>query len=143
MTKPESFILTSDFATLKNDSNVTVSVTVPSSVVIPGSVTAVGQYVEYHQDSTSGKQGAISRIQISSSGDSNRIYPARTVSWERLGTVGGVGGFSYSVFAFTYRVNPTTVRCMAYIMNPYSTPLTTAAGETITFYVATFLPPFA
>lgn len=143
MYNPDKFILSTDFATLKNDADTTVQVTFPGSIVIPGSVGPAGSYSERHTDVVIGAQGAISRVQISSSKDSNIIHPARNLYYDRSGIVLGIST-SYTLSAFVYRISPTTMRCIVLIPNPYSDPLTTASGdETITFHVNTFLPPFA
>lgn len=137
------FILSTDYATLKNDNETTVQVTFPGSVIVGGSVLPAGTSMERHTDVTIGAQGAISRIQISSTKDASIIHPARNVYYNRTGTV---LGFStpYTIVAFVYRISPTTMRCTALVTNPTSDPLTTEAGdETFTFYVNTFLPPFA
>lgn len=138
MPKPNSFILTTDFATLKNDDSSSTTVVAPGLAVVPGS-----SYLEYHSDLGIGVQGSITRIQISSSKNSNIIQLTRNVSGSRTGTV---LGFStpYSIYAFVYRLDANTIRCQAYIPNPYADPLTTEAGdETFTFYINTFLPPYA
>lgn len=133
------FILSTDYATLKNDNNATIQVTFPGSTVVPASVGVAGSAVEVHTDVTMGAPGAISRIQISSTKDAGIIHPARNVYYNRTGDLG-----SYQIVAFTYRTSPTTLRCSAFVTNPYNAILTTEAGdETFTFYVNTFLPPFA
>lgn len=145
MTKPEDFILSTDYATLKNDATGITTVSIPASQVIPASIGPNGSYLEYHSDLEIGTIGALTRIQISSTKDSNAIYATRTADYGRTGsTPSGPGISSYSVDAFLYRISPTTVRCQVYILNQYPEPLTTEAGvETITFYVNTFLAPYA
>lgn len=138
MPRAESFILTTDFATLKNDALGSTSTTAPGSVVIPPTA-----YVEYHADLNIGVLGSITRIQISSSKNANAIQVTRSVSGFRIGTSLGFPA-PYGISAFVYRLNPTTIRCQVYIPNPYSDPLTTAIGdETFVFYINTFLPPYA
>lgn len=143
MPKPESFIASTDYATLKNDAKGIVSVTAPGSIVIPGSVGSVGSYVAYQADLVIGATAAITRIQISSSKNGNNIQVTRNASGIRTGVSLGFSTI-YSTTAFVYRISPTTVRCQVYTPNPQADPLTTEAGnETFTFYVNTFLPPFA
>ena len=144
MTKPSQFILNTDYATLKNDASGTVSVTAPGSQVVPAAVGPVGGYLEYHTDIEIGVAGSITRLQISSSKESNTVYSTRTLDILRLGTVLGFPGVPYNIIAFTYRTAPTTLRCIVYVSNPNTDPLTTAVGdETFTFYVNTFIPPYA
>lgn len=143
MTKPSDFILSTDYATLKNDDSDTTSVTAPGAVSVPAAVGPVGGYVEYHQDLTIGTAGAITRLQIESSKNAGVVYAARTLSIDRTGTVGGSPA-NYSIIAFAYRTAPTTLRCQVYISNPNAGTLTTAAGdETFTFYINTFLAPYS
>ncbi|NCU39135.1 hypothetical protein EOL96_08990 [Candidatus Saccharibacteria bacterium] len=134
MTKPESFILTTDYPTLKNDNSGIYTVAVPASIVIPGNSS-----VQYSTDASIGTQGAISSVQISSTKDSNTWYQAQTCVYTR-NSAGGL----YSIAAFVWRVSPTVLRCQVHIVNPYSVPITGEAGaETITFRVSTFVPPYA
>lgn len=142
MTKPSQFILTTDYATLKNDDSDSSTVTAPGAQVVPAAIGPVGGYVEYHTDVSIGTQGAISRLQIASSKGSDIVYSTRTLSFNRTGTILG-NPADYSIIAFAYRVAPTTLRCQVYIQNPNSDPLVTEAGnETFTFYLNTFLAPF-
>lgn len=138
MTTPNQFILTSDFASLKNDAGTTVKVTFPGSSSVAG-----GSYKEVATDVVIGTKASINRTQISSSKDANTRYAGLYLSYTRTGTHAGVAS-PYTLFAFVYRTSPTTLRCSAYVANPYAGTLTTAAtDETFTFYVDTFIPPFA
>lgn len=144
MVKPSHFILTTDYATLKNDDSDALQVTAPGAQAVPSATGPLGGFLEYHQDIEVGAQGSVTRLQISSSKDSNTVYSTRDLSVQHNGTVGGIPGFLYSVTAFTYRVSSTTIRCQVYILNPYSGILTTETGdETFTFYINTFIPPYA
>lgn len=139
MYNPEEFTLSTDFATLKNDARATVQVTFPGSTLVPGPTGPTGGFVEFHTDVAIGSTGAISRVQISSSKDLNTIRPARNIYYSRSGSAG-----LYQIVAFTYRISPTVVRCIALVPNPNASPMTTESGnETFTFYVNTFIPPFA
>lgn len=138
MPKAESFILSTDFATLKNDAAASTSVTAPGSATVVG-----GSYVEYHSDLNIGVVGSLTRIQVSSSKNSNSIQVTRFVAGSRTGVVLGSPA-AYGIYAFVYRLDSDTLRCQVYIPNPYADSLTTEAGdETFTFYVNTFLPPYA
>jgi len=143
MPKPESFTSSTDFATLKNDARASAQVTAPGSQVIPATIGVAASYLEYHADLAVGAPGAVMRVQIASSKNSNIIQVTQNTGGVRLGTLLGFPN-PYNISAFAYRLSPTTVRCQVYIPNPNSDPLTTAAGdETFTFYINTFLPPFA
>lgn len=139
MTDANNFILTSDYATLKND-----SVTTAVSVVVPGSqAVAANTVYSVSADITLGKAGSIVRAQIASSKDSNLRYVATSINYGRTGTVGGAAA-AYTVAAVLTRISGTTIRLTAYIVHPYGSTLTGAAGaETITFYVTTFLSPYS
>lgn len=137
MTTPSQFIATSDYATLKNDNGTSTTVTFPASTVIAGSGSSV-----VTSDLVIGAAASINRVQISSSKDSNTRYATLSLSFGRTGTSSGSPA-SYDIFAFVTRISSTTLRCSAYVPNPYGASLTTATGdETFTFYIDTFLPPF-
>ena len=137
MTKPNSFILNTDYASLKNDATGSGSVVIPASVNIGNAAS-----VSYSTDLTIGAKGAFTRARIRSSKEGNRWIIANAVSYIRIGTVSSSAAV-YEVFAFVWRPNPTTLRLQVHIQNPYSATLTTASGaETIDYYVNTFLPPF-
>lgn len=138
----ERFILTTDFATLKNDNSGNTTVTFPASQSVPAAVGSTGGYTIFTSDLTIGVQGALTRTQISSSKDSNIPYTVRRLSYQRSGIVSGSPA-SYTIDAFTFRLNANTIRFQVMVMNPYSSALTTATGaETFTFFINTFLPPY-
>lgn len=129
MNRPENFIITTDYATLKNDvSSATLSVTIPGSTVVPGN----GIY-SISDTITIGSQTSNIRARIRSSRDGRWLLGA-AVSYD--------GG--YNVLALVTRQSNTQVRLTAIIKNPYSLSLTIApTSETITAVVSTFLSPFS
>jgi len=136
--QPESFILDSDFPTLKNDNTGSATVVIPGSVSIPGNGS-----VEFHTDITIGVQGAITRGRIQSSANANKWTVGNAASFNRFGSNSGFGAL-YNVYIFMWRVNATTLRCQVYLPNPYSSTTTgITSSETINFYVNSFIPPFA
>ena len=139
MTKPDTFMLTTDYATLKNsESGLTAQVTVPGSIVIGGAAV----YAPFF-DIPIKEAMAISTGRISSSKNSNRSLIGNATDSMRFGVVTGIPGALYDVYAFLWRVSPNVVRFQALIQNPYSDPLTTEAGdETFTVVFNTFVPPF-
>lgn len=138
MSQPEQFILDSDFATLKNDNQGTAQVTIPSSTSVAGSGSA-----SFSTDLVIGASGAISRVRMSSTKDSNKWRISNAIDYTRIGVNSGSPA-NYDIFLFVWRPSATVLRCQALIQNPYATTLTGASGaETVTFYVNTFLPPFA
>lgn len=134
MTKPTQFILSSDYATLKNDDSKSTSVTAPGSQSIAGS-----GYLEYHSDLTVGAQASLNRVQISSSKDSNTRYATELLEYARTGSLGG-----YNIVAYAFRISTTMMRCSIYVPNPYGGAMTSEAGdETFNFYINTFTPPYS
>ena len=137
MANPESFTVTTDFPTLKNDGLGDTTITIPASVNIAGN-----GYAEYTSDVVAGASGAIQSSRIASSKDSNRWYQAQVVVLDRTGVNGGFSA-PYSVAFFIRRLSATTLRCEVLIPNPYGTTLTTEAGvETISYHINTFIPPY-
>lgn len=133
-TIPADFIILSDDATLKNDARTTASVVFPGSTVVAGNGSA-----EFHTDVVIGQVGSINRLQIASSKDSGKRYVTKSYSREYTGSLGG-----YNIFAFASRISTTTIRCSLVLLNPYSSNMTgEAVDETFTFYIDTFIPPFA
>jgi hypothetical protein len=138
MSKPDNFIFTSDFPTIKNDGVSSTTVTLPGSVSVAGNGS-----VTYTSDITVGSIGGIINGRIASSKNSTDWYAGQVQIVTRTGKVGGVDAL-YGVVAFMYRLNSTTVRCVAHILNPYSSTLTGATGnEIFYFYVSTYLSPFS
>ena len=131
MTKPSDFILTTDYATLKNDTDNIVQITVPANVVIPAN-----SFLQFTADITAAQPGAIVQTQV---GDSfmGQVLVGNQVVFHH-------DTFDpYDVFCLVYRPNALTLRCVVYLPNPYGTP-TTGINQavTYTFYVDTYLPPF-
>jgi len=135
MSKPENFILTSDFATLKNDSQAqTASVVFPASIAV-----AINGTAEYHTDISAGSAGAAIRCRIKSSKFSSKWLASPQVIYSRTGSAG-----LYTMVAYVYLVSAGTVRCSVSVFNNTGSAMTTEAGaETIDFNVSTFIPPFA
>lgn len=136
MNKPEQFIVTSDYATLKNDATGAVSVTFPGSQSI-----ASNQLRTYTNTATLGTRGASLRTRIMSSKHGS-WYSCSTLSFSRNANMGGMT-VPYSISAFVTRTQPDEVTVIVSVLNPYDTSITTASGnETFTFELSTFLSPF-
>lgn len=137
MTKPENFTLTTDYATLKNDATTTLTLTLPGSLSI-----AAGNSYLLTTTASVGAAGASERSQIRSS-KWTYYWLGNILSIAQDGLVGGSPA-NYLTVAELYRSSPTQVTAQVSIFNPYAGTLSTVAGdETFTFYVSTFLPPFA
>lgn len=136
MTKPESFILTSDYATLKNDAVGSLTVVLPSGTVIPA-----GGINQWSDTITIGTVGSSIRVRLVST-ENNVIYSTNTVGY--VHTTGASGpATDYLIYATVHRINPTQVRLTVFIPNPYGSDLTVSGmGYTISARIATFLSPF-
>lgn len=136
MSKPERFIYSSDFATLKNDDDGTTTVT-----IVGGAVIAPGATYTVSSDLTVGTQLGEGRIRISSSKLGSSKFYAGYLGVNRNGTVSGSPA-PYTIYALVSRISPTQSRCICIIQNPYPSNLTCEAGnETFTFKINTFIPP--
>jgi hypothetical protein len=136
MTKPSNFILSSDYTTVKNDSNGSATVTVPASVVIAGN-----GYTTYTADINIGTKGSFARGRIKSSLDTD-YYVANNVDYIRTGINGGSPA-TYDLNVYFWRPSTSILRCQVLIQNPYGTALTTSStSETLSFYANSILPPF-
>lgn len=131
------FIINTDYATIKNDAEGTLSVTVPGSTVIASG----GQYTNT-TSLTIGEGVSTIRSQGNSTRDASTWIAANQLALPRTGVVSGASQ-PYTLAAAISRTSTTTIELFVGIYNPYGANLTTQAGdETITFDVTTFLPPF-
>ena len=132
MVKPANFILTTDFPTLKNDSNAQGQFNLSGSKVI-----AANSTFQSYGDIVMGKPGAINRGRIASTKNSDIFYSGQALRFDRNGSA------PYSMMAFMYRVSPTTIRFQIMIVNPYGVTLTTEAGtDIVTMQASTIITPF-
>lgn len=137
MTKPENFIGDSDYATLKNDAWALLTVTFPGSQAISG-----GGTLSFSDSTTAGVAGASERAQIYSSKIDLR-YVGSILVVSRNAT-SSFGSIPYSMVADLSRTGPNTLTASVTVVNNQAFTITTASGsEMFTFYVATFVPPFA
>lgn len=136
MSKQSDFIVSTDFASLKNDAaSATTTITVPSATVIP----ANGVYQNYI-DLVIGTPGSVNRGIISSSKEGNEYYSCQVYNVSRV----GAGGYAYNIFAFFVRTSPTNIRMVVIVPNPYNFTLTGATGvEIFSFKLNTFIAPFS
>lgn len=139
MSKPDNFILSTDFATLKNSqSGLTAQITVPGSQ----SIAASDVFLVY-ADIPITEPYSIATARISSSKNSNKMLVGNATDFTRIGNIEGEPAI-YNVFAFIWRTSSNNVRFQAIIQNPYGYTLTGAAGdEVFNLYFNTFVPPFA
>lgn len=133
MGKPLKFIINTDYATLKNDSDTTtVTISVPAGEAIPA-----GGYKAYTADVVVGTAGSPMEFQIGySSGAQKWFTPALQVI-ENTGSP----TTQYQGYIFITRSSATTVRMRIDYFNGNATPVNTKA-RTITGSIRTFLSPF-
>lgn len=140
MTKPESFISNTDYATLKNDS------VIPGilSVILPGGVIlSAGQIYTTSTTLSIGTINASSRIRVASSKDGGAYYAGLSLVATRTGFISGPVAVPYSVIAYLSRTSPTVITATISTANPYGENMIMAFGDEIfTFEISTFLSPF-
>lgn len=146
MTKPEQFISTTDYSTLKNDDVQTLTFVIPGSIVIPAS--APYYYVQTQTIQVGGVLGATARVEINTSRESSIWYSGSVLQVVADGTWSIAGGGEYPYYIFVSRTSATTVTARVYIPNDGGAfgagSLTTeATARTVNIRIATFLPPFA
>lgn len=135
--RPEEFILTTDYATLKNDDSGTFQLVVPGSMAILSGASYVNSL-----NVTIGSNSVNTRSQINSTKSSTIWTASSQVDFPRTGTVGGSPS-PYTLFTTINRIGTSTLQLSASIFNSSAGTLTTEAGsDTITFDIRTFLSPF-
>lgn len=137
MSKPENFILNTDFATSKKDDYKVFTLTYTGSSTIPAGFTRIDS------DIVMGSPGSIINSRIASSKYSNQFFATPVISFNRSGKF-GTQSVPYNILAYVSRLSLDTVRATILIPNPYNTPFTSEVGdETFTFEVATIIPPIS
>lgn len=138
--RPEQFIQTSDYATLKNDDRQTTALNIPVGATIP----AFG-FIEYSTTAEIGTINASTRVQMSTSGDPGAWTPGnmREVILQVKYNTTGSPIIDYYQVVNIERVSPSTVKMYVRITNPLSFSITVVGSvTTVTADIATFLSPF-
>lgn len=138
--KPEQFILTTDYGTLKNDASGTINLLIPTGATIPA-----GGFVEYSETLEIGTRNASTRVQMTSTADSGywTIGNIREVFLRVRYNTTGNPVFDYLQAANIERISPTIIRLYCRIGNPQGFSITIVSpAQTITAEVVTFLSPF-
>ena len=139
MTKPQRFILTTDYATLKNDATGTISVTLPSSASIGAASTS-----SWTTALTIGESGSSFRARITSSAGGGSFVGNSVVYISTSGASLSGSSIGFDLYIAVHRTSSTELSLTAFIPNPYGSTLTiNNLSRTITASVATFLPPHA
>lgn len=143
MVKPSQFILNTDYATLKNDDEATLTFTIPGSIVIPAS----GSYSNTTSHTIDiGTTGAPMRALINSSYNPNLWFYGSVLQVNAAGTDSIVGAVNYQYWIAVTRSSQTTADVLVIIANQTGTggTLTTEpTARTITVRLSSFIPPFA
>lgn len=144
MTKPENFILNSDYATVKNDATGTMTLNIPSGTTIPASSGSSYGLVNFETfldigETDAGIRGYISTTKFSGIyAPFGGSYNVRVLT--RYNTT-GTPVFDLYFTVILERVSPTRLRLYCQIGNSFSFSLTIMDSQTITFDLATFLSP--
>jgi hypothetical protein len=135
MPKSEKYIMSSDYATLANDSN-TATITVP----IPATSITSGTPQEYTSVADIGTIGSPIEYDISSS-MTNTIWKG-TAGYYCLfvENTGAANQYQYIVFVLKSSATQVTVRVIVFYGGGGSI---TKTARTVTVRVRTFIPPFA
>lgn len=146
MSKPERFILNTDFSTLKNDDSAEYSFTITGSKVIAASPPY--SYTQTETFNVGNEIGATQRVQIETSLEPDKWYSGSALQYIANGTFSVSGPTQYPTQIVVYRTSQTQVTVLVLIANqggPFGAgSLTTeATTRTVRVRVATFLPPFA
>ena len=142
MTKPEDFIMNTDYVSLPNDDKDTVAVTIPAGVTI-----ASGSSANYTQDVAVGSKGSYLRVRLNIAGVTYpNLTPGTTaVIYQTNGSMPslGVTGLPYAIAILVYRISATHVRIHARIVSTY--PATFNCNNpaiTATATINTYISPF-
>lgn len=127
MSKPGKFILSSDYATLANDSDTEII-----TINIPAVSLGAGATTTYSGTVVVGTAGAPIETDINYSLTSHR--------W--VGNFLFVVESTYFVNILVYRDSPVTAKAIAVVFN-YTGGSTTLNARTITVRVRSFVPPFS
>lgn len=146
MSKPEQFILNTDFSTLKNDDTAEYTFTITGSKVIAAS--APYSFTQTETFNVGEATGATQRVQIETSLEPNQWYSGSALQYIANGTYSVSGPTQYPTQIVVYRTSSTQVTVLVLIPNqggPFGAgSLTTeSTTRTVRIRVATFLPPFS
>lgn len=136
MTKPSNFIVHSGYASLKNNANGTISLSIPNGSVVNAVSTRT-----FSTDITLGQSGGSIRARGRVNGGS--WMPANAIGIDISSEIPayGTGIIQQPATAYVRWVGANTVRLMLPLQNYADQPLYVRSAYTIEFKVNTFLPP--
>ena len=139
MTKPNNFILTTDYGTLKNDSGTTtLSVTIPNGTIFNPSNPVLGV-----QDAAVGTKNAPIRARSHTTKNPG-VWSVGTFLYTEYNytAVGLPGTYTGNLYCSLYRPSPGAIRLQVVTEGVTGSPNYTVVGSvTITFSFTTFLSP--
>lgn len=138
MTKPQNFIATSDYGSVKNDARGRLSLTIPNGATIPPN----GGKTTWSQDLTIGTINASLRTQMQSSLRPGEWTLGQFRTIDMTLNYPGFGTSTESGAASIIRINATTIRLYCTHFNFSPSTITVVGGQTITADVVSFLSPF-
>ena len=138
MTKPEAFISSSDYATLKNDNSGTVTLFIPTGDSVP-----IGGRKTYENFIDIGQKNAGLRVQNATDLYGSQFSPGTTLITYTTVTIDVFTGVLQTLYVNLERTSPTRLRVYVNIDNNTGLSMTiTGPTQTITFDINTFLSPF-
>jgi len=137
--KPEDFIINSDYATIANDGGPqSISVAFPGGTMISAGDDWVGS-----TNLVLGTTNASIRTTLSSSKESSTRYVCPILTLLRNATLPGPVSVTVQLTAYVTRVSDDTMQLIVTANNPYGSTMTTEAGdEVFTARINTFISPF-
>lgn len=135
MVKIGNFTVHSDFPSLANDGNQTMTLTIPN-----GWAAGYPGHSYINADYTVGSVNSSIRAKITV--DGTNWYVGTTASWTQDVNYTGIGADTAPFFVSVYRISPTVIRLQAGVYNIGGATMTTTGARTITAQVSTFITPF-
>lgn len=136
MTKPSQFAMHSGYATLKNNDNGTISLTIPSGSTVGASATRA-----FTADIVLGKAGGSIRARGKINTGAWMPCPAILIYMNEEIPDYGTGIIQNPHTAYLRWVNATTIRLQVDVQNYAPATLYIRSAYTVTFKINTFLPP--
>ena len=138
MTKPENFIQTTDYATLKNDDRGTMQLVMPTNLLI----LTTSSYT-FETFLNVGTRNASVRVRMKSDRYTGEWAVGNSLVTRITYNMPPIGTFDDPFVATVERVSPSTLRLYLTISNNTPYPVTTTGPtQTITAEIRTFLSPF-
>lgn len=127
MSRFKNFIITSEFATLKNLRTINSNITIPSGSIIAPNQTGVWEQNIPIENTA----GSIERTSVYSNRNNIRVI-GNSIYLQRSG---------YGISLSVYKTSQNNLRISAEIFNPTSSNITTGAEEIFDFTVNIFVSP--